>query len=45
MRQSEERFRAICENAGIGIAVVGTDLKFVQINPFFQRFLQKSDYK
>lgn len=39
LRQSEERFRAIFENAGIGIAVVGTDLKLVQTNPFFQRFL------
>ena len=39
LRQSEERFRAIFENAGIGIAVVGTDLKLVQTNPFFQQFL------
>ncbi|AFZ18611.1 PAS domain S-box protein [Allocoleopsis franciscana] len=39
LRQSEERFRAIFENAGIGIAVVGTDLKLVQTNPFFQQFI------
>lgn len=40
LRQSEERFRAIFENAGIGIAVVGTNLKLVQTNPFFQQFLR-----
>ncbi|MEP0815702.1 MULTISPECIES: PAS domain S-box protein [Trichocoleus] len=36
---SEERFRAIFENSGMGIAVVGPDLKFRQANSCWQQLL------
>src|SRR6478672_5638838 len=40
---SEERFRAIFENSGMGIAVVGPDLKFRQANPCWQQLLGYSE--
>ncbi|HEY9748331.1 MAG TPA: PAS domain S-box protein [Allocoleopsis sp.] len=36
---SEERFRAIFENSGMGIAVIGPDLKFRQANACWQQLL------
>jgi PAS domain S-box-containing protein len=39
LRESEIRFRAIFENAGIGIALVGTDGVLVESNPALEQFL------
>ncbi|HEY9599335.1 MAG TPA: PAS domain S-box protein, partial [Cyanophyceae cyanobacterium] len=39
LRHSEKRFRTIFENSSIGIAVVGSNTKLVQTNPFFQQLV------
>jgi PAS domain S-box-containing protein len=39
LRESEIRFRAIFENAGIGIALVGTDGVLVESNPALEQLL------
>jgi PAS domain S-box-containing protein len=39
LRQSETRFRAIFENAGIGIALVGSDGVLVESNPALEQLL------
>ncbi|WP_317064744.1 PAS domain S-box protein [Methanoculleus caldifontis] len=39
LRESEERFRGVFERAGIGIALVDTEGRFLRANPAFERFL------
>ena len=39
LRESEERFRSIFENAGIGMHTAAPDGRFLQVNPTFCRFL------
>ncbi len=42
LRESEERFRAIFRNAGIGIALADMTKRFIQVNPAFQKMLKYS---
>lgn len=39
LRKSEERFRGIFEDAGVGMALTRRDGRFAQVNPEFCRFL------
>jgi PAS domain S-box-containing protein len=39
LQASEERFRAIFENAGVGLSIVTIDGKIVRVNPALARFL------
>lgn len=39
LRESEERFRAIFEKAGVGVALSSLDGKFLQANPAFQALI------
>ncbi len=39
LRESEERFRAIFERTGVGIALAGLDTRVVQANPALQEML------
>ncbi|HEY7631164.1 MAG TPA: PAS domain S-box protein [Thermoleophilaceae bacterium] len=43
LRASEERFRGLFENAGIGMALMDVDGDFVQANPAFCRLLGRSN--
>ena len=43
LRASEERFRTIFENAGIGIALVDMQGRFIKSNPSLQRWLGYSE--
>lgn len=43
LRESEERFRGVFQEAGIGMALTGRDGAFVQVNPEFCRFLGFSE--
>jgi len=43
LRESEERYRAVFDNAGIGIDLVGRDGKFVQANNALKRMLGYTD--
>ncbi|MEM9542790.1 MAG: PAS domain S-box protein [Cyanobacteria bacterium P01_E01_bin.42] len=38
LQESEERFRAIFTNAGIGICILGENRRIVEANPAFERF-------
>jgi PAS domain S-box-containing protein len=38
LRQSEERFRAVFEHAGLGIALLDADSAFLMANPALERF-------
>src|ERR671934_2713782 len=42
VRESEERFRGLFENAAIGMALMDSDGRFVQANPAFCRLLGRS---
>lgn len=39
LRDSEERFRLMFENAPVGMAIVGADKKLKKVNPSFQRLV------
>ncbi|KAF5065756.1 PAS domain protein [anaerobic digester metagenome] len=39
LRASEERFRRLVERIPLGIALVGTDFRFQEVNPAFSRML------
>jgi PAS domain-containing protein len=39
LRESEESFRAIFENAGIGISVLNQDSRLLKVNPTMQEML------
>ncbi|MBP0022098.1 MAG: PAS domain S-box protein [Cyanobacteria bacterium SBLK] len=39
LQESEERFRAIFANAGIGICILGEDRRIVEANPAFEKFI------
>ena len=43
LRESEERFRSVFVDAGIGMALTSRDDRFVQVNPEFCRFLGYSE--
>ena len=43
LRDSEERFRLMFENAPVGMAIVGTDWKLKKINPAFLRLVGYSE--
>ena len=43
LRQSEQRFRGIFENAGIGIALLGADGEILEGNPTLQQMLRMDD--
>ena len=43
LRESEERFRSVFENAGVGMAVVGPEGHILQSNPALQMMLGYSD--
>jgi PAS domain S-box-containing protein len=43
LRGSEERFRALFENAAVGMALMDTEGDFVQANPAFCRLLGRSN--
>ena len=43
LRESEERYRAVFDNAGIGIDLVGRDGKFVQVNNALNSMLGYTD--
>ena len=39
LRDSEERFRLMFENAPVGMAIIGPDKKLKKVNPSFQRLI------
>ena len=39
LRESEERFRSIFENAPVGVTTATPDIRWIQVNPAFCRFL------
>lgn len=39
LQESEERFRAMFANAGIGICILGEDSRIVEANPAFEKFI------
>lgn len=43
LRESEERFRVIFEQATVGMVIVSTEGRFLQANPAFQAFLGYSE--
>jgi PAS domain S-box-containing protein len=43
LRESEERFRSIYDNIGIGIALIGKDMEILAINPRMQRWFPHID--
>ncbi|HEY2601958.1 MAG TPA: PAS domain S-box protein [Thermoleophilaceae bacterium] len=43
LRASEERFRGVFENAGIGMALMNSNGDFVQANPAFSRLLGRTN--
>jgi diguanylate cyclase (GGDEF)-like protein/PAS domain S-box-containing protein len=43
LRESEKRFRSIFQNAVAGIALLGVDGRFLQVNPAFCRMLKYSE--
>jgi PAS domain S-box-containing protein len=43
LRASEERWRNLFENAPIGIALTGSDARYVAVNPAFQRMVGYSE--
>jgi PAS domain S-box-containing protein len=43
LRASEERWRNLFENAPVGVALTGSDGRYVTVNPAFQRMVGYSD--
>jgi PAS domain S-box-containing protein len=43
LRESEERFRKVCEEGPLGIALVGTDYRFLKANAAFSRTVAYSE--